>query len=46
MWTDRWMDGWTDTMKLIVTFCNFVKVPTKDTGTFGTCVSVQGLMLL
>jgi len=39
-------DGWTDMTKLIVTFFNFVKAPKKVPGTFGTCFSVQGLMLL
>jgi hypothetical protein len=42
---DRQTGGWTDTTKLIVAFCSFVKAPKKDTGTFGTCFSVQGLML-
>jgi len=46
MWTDKQMDIWTDMMKLVVAFCNFVRVPTKDTGTFGTRFSVKGLMLL
>jgi hypothetical protein len=23
---DGWMDGWTDMIKLIVTFCNFMKM--------------------
>jgi hypothetical protein len=26
---DGWMDGWTDTMKLIVALCNFENVPKK-----------------
>jgi hypothetical protein len=42
---DRWMDGWTnthtDTMKLIVIFCNFANMP--KNGNVYSCIVVRDL---